>query len=71
VIDERDLERAGEVVEAELESVIARHRAQVDASAGRPECECGETISPLRQSLGASRCVECQERHEQRRRAWR
>lgn len=36
---------------------------------GLDECEeCGEEISPLRKSMGARRCITCQEAHEHRQR---
>lgn len=41
---------------------------------GRSECDdCGEPISPLRQQLGAVRCIDCQQaaEHHQRTRAAR
>lgn len=41
----------------------AEHRGS-----GRTLCDCGEPISPLRQQLGAERCLECQHAHEQVRR---
>lgn len=68
MIDERDLERSTEHVEAELEARLARHRARVrPGEEGRDTCTCGAPISVLRRTeFGAQLCVECQHIQERR-----
>ena len=54
-----DVDRANETAQAELDRLIARARPQRE---GRPDCQdCGDPVSPLRQGLGAVRCLDCQE----------
>lgn len=48
----------------DTEVAIAAARPMV--TAGRAICECGEPISAERQRLGAVRCLDCQQQHEQR-----
>ena len=63
--DDIDLAQSHEEMHrAHALAAIERQRSR---QTGLPECiECGEEISPLRQSIGATRCIDCQTDHEQR-----
>lgn len=53
-----------------IEHALANRPA---ARTGLAQCEapgCGEPISPMRQAMGATRCVECQTAHEQEAQRW-
>lgn len=65
-MDERDLEYADALAEAERATAAARVRKLV-SSAGSADCEdCGARISPERRAAApfAIRCVSCQRIHE-------
>ena len=54
-----------EIQAAQLDDAIAAHRRAVSASKACEFCtECGESISPLRQQLGAHLCIDCQHESE-------
>lgn len=53
------IDQASELEQRERDAAI-RH-ATAPKGPGAPECDyCGEEISPLRQSMGARLCIECQ-----------
>ena len=54
---------ANNYADAERERAIADMRA--NRKPGLSECEeCGEPISGLRKSMGATLCIFCQDKHE-------
>jgi RNA polymerase-binding transcription factor DksA len=56
--DEAD--HATALQQAEIDALVARHRAKAVAQ-GRKHCnECGAAISELRRQAGARLCVPCQ-----------
>ena len=59
------IDRVQERVQQENDDALARHSAR--RREGLPHCEeCGETISPLRQGMGARLCMPHQVQAEQR-----
>lgn len=60
-----DADVAAELQAAEIESSIERHRAAQASARKVTACvDCGETLTPVRLSIKACRCVDCQEVHE-------
>ena len=58
-----DIDKAQDTEQLLREHALQAHAAK-QATHGRTECACGEAISPLRQSLGAERCMFCQSHYE-------
>lgn len=54
-----DMDAVQERVLAATDVAIDRARAAI-VGVGCSECECGEPIHPVRQQLGAVRCLDCQ-----------
>ena len=56
-----EIDKSVEIQAAHLNDAIAAHQRAVSASKSSEFCtECGESISPLRQQLGAHLCIDCQ-----------
>jgi RNA polymerase-binding transcription factor DksA len=58
-----DIDRAQDTEQLLRQHALNAH-AQRQPKQGKAECDCGEAISPLRQSLGAERCMFCQSHYE-------
>jgi RNA polymerase-binding transcription factor DksA len=54
-----EMDAVQERVLAATAEAIDRARAVV-RGVGASECECGEPIHPVRQQIGAVRCIDCQ-----------
>jgi len=57
----------------QLETIEQSLASRPAARRGLSRCEvpaCGEPISPMRQAMGATRCVECQTAHEREAQRW-
>ena len=62
-----DLDLAQSHEEMHRAHALAAIERQRSRQTGLPECkDCGEEISPLRQSMGAELCIDCQTETEQR-----
>ena len=60
-----EIDTSVEIQAAQLDDAIAAHQRAVSASRASEFCtECGESISPLRQQLGAHLCIDCQRAYE-------
>ena len=60
-----EIDRSVEIQAAQLDDAIAAHQRAVSASKASEFCtECGESISSLRQQLGAHLCIDCQHESE-------
>lgn len=61
-----DVDRMVSMEERQLENALAHH-AQRPQAEGRTLCaneDCGETIAPTRQALGAQLCLDCAKAEE-------
>lgn len=64
-----DIDRAQELTEHHLQDSLAAHRKRTAGEAGDGTCEaCGDMIAPARLKAHptARRCMDCQNKHEQR-----
>lgn len=60
-----EIDQSVELQAAELDNAIAAHRRAASMAKASTCCtECDEPISPLRQSLGAHLCMDCQHEFE-------
>ena len=59
-----DVDVANDYAETERQRQVANMLASIGK--GRSECDCGESISELRKSYGARRCMLCQSKYELR-----
>jgi len=49
---------ANDYAQQEIDRALANRPMMAN---GNSECACGEPISKIRQNLGATRCIDCQE----------
>lgn len=66
MLDEREIEAAGQAEADERAAAIARIRQELEGE-GADDCvDCGCAIPPARRAAlpSAERCVACQQRHE-------
>jgi len=55
-----EMDAVQERVLAATADAVARASAAAMRGIGASECDCGEHINPVRQQLGATRCIDCQ-----------